>query len=745
MNNKTKILNLNDYKFESKIKLYFSLSLISETDYKKLQNIFGKDFKKIFTSGIILPIDKYYITKNYLDRISIIYKKVDIMFTPNEIISLFRISEIVNILKEYLYENPNVNIYDEEEKNKFYEYLILKQIDKFPQFSTIRNFLRTCEDEEIDNAIKNLDSNMRYEYYKMFGKDEDNKTFIRSWNTKKDEILLSMLSYISNNRPPVKVSDILIKVDPKDELLKQNLFNYIRIKLNVNKSNKEIIEIIESLSINDIIFLKSIYGQSYDETGFVTNSQKFTAIIKKIDRKINNRNRNSNQENNSSLNNRKRTKEYYLKKYNISEELLFKVLENQPEKRKIYVKEYVFDDVPINDMIKRHKVSYQTIYTNVYEFEKNLEQAKEDDFVFRKTKPRYTKEMYMKENNINVYELIKAITYLPTKQKKIIKMYFGIECISKTIREIAKEEKHTQGTIIEYIRLAKDNIMKIIDSNYKIIIEEPEEPLEYTEEDLIKKYNISKEELLDYVNLLGDKQKWCIIYYLKLEKGLTKKDLKDKYAIDKKCYEWNISHAKKRLISLLDNKELDVINNKTELNTLLKELGVSKIDFFLSLETLSDYKIFCVKNYYGIDTNKLTLKEIADLKNKKDYNIRSNINKAKGEIKEIINSGKIYDIKLNKIRISLRQYLYENKDFKEKLKVLNYESSVALTLILDFNFKVSEVQTALGYNTKEQVITTLLDACMHANLKRNDIFKPFKIYSDSEISKADKDKMNGKS
>ncbi len=723
-----------NYDFESKIKFYFSLIFTSIKDYEALVENFGEDIN-IFNNEVRKIELNSELNPNLINNI--IWNNKRINLSDKTILRLFDKEEVETYYNTYSSLNVNFNIDDSEDLENFYIYMLLQKVKEKKQieYGTIYDLFDTFLDEEVINAVANLDFEDKKTFINLFGVKGDLPFEINSNDHVKNDILIKLYSYMLLKREEADIPSIIRNIIDKDAH-EYDFYDYVR-SLCGDKylTNEFIFEMFKKMDYNSMKYIKDVFGSNLDKKKKPSREKDFKRAIQNLIVIV------------------KINKEYRKKK-----ETEF----NHSNKRKAGFEETKKDnkEKKTNQEQKKEEPK-QNFKKTEFKKEKN-EQVKKD------TKPKEKKEKkqelkkkenkklrlsnFLLENGISKEDFLIAITLLDSVSKKVVELYYGLkkepidleaiaQKLSKELEEIIEILENAEEKIVRLIKIGEiekikeenkkkgeakasnsSNKLKSLLSSGKInmatimtamVILEPIEKLvvnhvlnskESSFKEIALELNVKEEKAKDIFEVASNK----IISSLKIDSKENNEEVKEEAKKEEGLKEKTKKEPE-------DKKENEKDSKGSSLASFLKETGLSKKEFFEGFKKLDDFSKKVMSLYLGLYSASVSVSEIAKI-----YGLNEN------EIKKVISSSKSIIVKSSakEEKINLNAFLKENKltnaDF---IKCLDSLSSSNRNLLKQY-FGIGSLPVSLNvlakrYNTDEATINKMVKGALNEVLSNS--------------------------
>ena len=266
-----------NYDFESKIKFYFSLIFTSIKDYEALVENFGENIN-IFDN----EVNGEYLKTNLINNIIWNNKKINL--SDKTILRLFDKEEVETYYNTYSSLNDNFNIDDSEDLENFYIYMLLEKVKEKKQieYGTIYDLFDTFLDEEVINAVANLDFEDKKNFISLFGVKGDLPFEINSNDRVKNDILIKLYSYMLLKREEADIPSIIRNLMDKDAH-EYDFYDYVR-SLCGDKylTNEFIFEMFKKMDYNSMKYIKDVFGNNLYKKKKPSREKDFKRAIQNL-------------------------------------------------------------------------------------------------------------------------------------------------------------------------------------------------------------------------------------------------------------------------------------------------------------------------------------------------------------------------------------------------------------------------------------------------------------------------------
>ncbi len=668
--------------FDSKIKFYFSLFFMSISDFTILIEKYGDDIN-IFDydehNGITEQNNLKLI--NIFGNLNLNNKKIDL--NDKTIMRLFTKEEIINYYDTYSIINNNFNDNDPVELEKFYAYMLLEKVKekKELEYGTIYELFDTFSDEEIINAVSNLDFDDKKTFIDLFGLKGDLKFEINSNDHIKNDILIKLYRYMLLKRDEADIPSIIRNIKEQNAY-EYTFYDYIRSLCgDKDLTNEFIFEMLSKMDYNSKQCIKDVFGKKLDKKNNPPEDKQFKKVVDTLTVIV------------------KINKDYRKRKeaeYNNSNRKKAGFEEKEKKKEKKETKESKTDKK--EEKIKKEDPKKEQEKPEEKTKEENKKNKKEKKEELNTNKKSRLKK-FLEENGLDKKDFEKAVELLNPVSKRVVELYYGVKTEPIELEEISEKIGKPLEDILDILSDAEDKIVDLIKTG-KINKEKKEKPEKEKEEN--KKNIIASNKLKEFVSsnkvkagvlasamlTLDPIEKIIVDAVLNSKNNFFKEvaqDLNIKEEKAKVIYE----NASSKIISLLgiekdEDKQEEKIEKKekeetkeenkgkkrksikdktSSLDEFLKESGLTKTEFYNAFSKLDGFSKSVLSAYLGMYSAPVSLNEIA-----KKYG------RSIKEIENIISSAKDSIIKESKSinKINLNNFLKKNgmsmDGFKEELK-----------------------------------------------------------------------------
>ncbi len=299
-------------------------------------------------------------------------------------------------------------------------------------------------------------------------------------------------------------------------------------------------------------------------------------------------------------------------------------------------------------------------------------------------------------------EILEAIKKLPSQEKTIIELYYGLNGQErKSAEEIAKAFNYTTEYIkTSKILLIKNKIKKILTTPDLL---EKDKPTSHQKKSLRRNENGHRkgllnsfpgktlDEILEAINKLSnqDKQIMELYYGLNGQEAKSKKEIATNFGYAGHYIYTKINNIKKVVQAILDNKLPYNYNNKRvnmslRLKNLLAFFPNNTLDDIIEASTKlpADDKMI-IELYYGLNGQEAkSKKEIATNFGYAESYISRKLNKVKNKLKNILNNSELLEEGINEnIRQKRLLNSFPGRTLDEILEALNKLSSQEKTIM----------------------------------------------------------------
>jgi len=668
--------------FDSKIKFYFSLMFMSINDYTTLIDKYGEDIN-------ILDVDKNndidiktgLKLNNIFDNLKWNNEKIDL--NDKTIMRLFTKEEVVNYYDAYSINN-NFDDNNPVQLEKFYIYMLLEKVKekKELEYGNIYELFDTFSDEEILNAVANLDFEDKKTFIDLFGLKGDITFEINSNDHIKNDILIKLYRYMLLKRDEADIPSIIRNIKEQNAY-KYTFYDYIRSLCgDKDLTNGFIFEMLSKMDYNSKQCIKDVFGEKLDKKRKPPKDKQFKKVVDTLTVivKIN-------------KDYRKRKETEYNKKN--KKKAGFEKQEKKEEKKD-----------PNKEEKKEEKNKEETKKEPKKEQKKPEEKPKEENKKNKKEEPvkkenkKSRLKSFLEENNLEKKDFEKAVELLAPLSKRVVELYYGIKTEPIELEEISEKMGKPLEDILSILSDAEDKIVDLIKTGE--INKRKEEVKPVKEKEKNKKEEKTSSKLKEIVN--SNKVKAEILSAAMLSLEPIEKIIVDAvlYSKDNPLKEVSLSlnikeeearniyeTASSKIISLIDankeeKQESEIKEPKKEekskeekkeekkkqtkdktssLDEFLRENGLTKSEFFNAFSKLDGFSKNVLSMYLGIYSAPCFVSEIA-----------TKYGRSIKEIENIISSAKDKIVKESKSidKINLNNFLNKNgmsmDGFKEGLK-----------------------------------------------------------------------------
>lgn len=609
--------------FNSKIKFYFSLLFMSINDYEVLTNNFGDDIDIFKQDSFHSEINDVFVLNKIFENIKWNNKQIDL--SDKTILNLFNSEEVRNYYDSYSRNNPYFNISDAEDLEDLYIYMLLEKVKekKELEYGTIYDLFDTFLDEEILNAVANLDFSDKKVFIKLFGIKGDETFEINSNDYVRNEILIKLYSYMLSKREEADIPSIIRNIIEKDAY-EYNFYDYIRLMCNDKTlSNEFIYEMLSKMDYNSKKAIKDVFGEKLERKTKPSKEKDFKKAINNLTVVIK-----VNQEY------RKRKNETYKssnKKKAGFEEKKKETKEKKPEEK---------TDEKKKEEPKKEEPKKEEPKKEKKEAQKKKKDKKEEK---PKDNKRARLKKFLNENNIDKKDFEKAVELLEPFSKSVITLYYGLKAEPLELDEMEKRLGKPLEDILDALENAEKKISWLIETGE--INKKKEEPKKEEKKnksvssdrlnDFASKNNLNKDDLIKATMILIPMEKVVMDIYL--NKNINSASLiADILKIDEKEAESIIESATDKIISNLSNvpkqekqekkpkeeqkKEEKQVKKKEEkklvsktgtLDDLLKKKGLTKKEFYEIFNALDSFSKTVIALYLGLYGPSMMVDDIA--------------------------------------------------------------------------------------------------------------------------------------
>lgn len=672
----------NDFKiplFDSKIKFYFSLLFISINDYVILTNYYGDNINIFDYEHHDDTYDKDALKLRFVFE-NIKWNNDKIELKDKVIMRMFSKEEIVSYYDKYSLVNSNFNVSDPVFQERFYIYMLLEKVreKKELEYGTIYELFDTFSDEEILNAVANLDFEDKRTFIELFGLKGDMPFEINSNDHVKNDILIKLYSYMLLKRDEADIATIIRNIKEKSAY-EYSFYDYIRMLCSdMDLSDEFIFEMFVKMDYNSKERIKEVFGDKLNKKVKPPKDKEFKKVTETLSVVV------------------KVNKEYRKRKESIKTDI-----------KKVGPKVKTENKEKTKEQKKEPKEEVKEKKSNSEENKKKKEEVKKGENKKQKLND------FLLENNLDKKDFEKALSLLDGLSKSVIVLYYGVKNNPLNVEEISQKLGKPLDDILIILNKAEEKIVSLIKTRKinKSKKEDKQPKKEYDKKEKIKAsdklYNIIQTSMVASSTLeaamlkLDNTERTILNAVLHAKENALKEvslslNIKEEQAKD--IYE----SASLKIISFLEsykkeekkedkqpkkeekpkeelkesNKKKENLGKASSLNEFLKETGLTKMEFFNSFSKLDGFSKSVLTMYLGLNGHFSSTFEIA-----KKYG------RTTKDIERVISSSKDFIVKeSNKVdKIKLNDFLNKSKmsmdDFKESLKNV---SSLNKNLLMDY-------------------------------------------------------------
>lgn len=647
--------------FDREIKFYFSLLFTTIEEFDYLINFYGEDINIFDRQPFFNQLKDVFKVNKIFEEIKDTYDRINL--SDKVLLKLFSKSEIEDYYNSYGLKNVNFNIDDANDLNDFYTYMFLERVKEKKQveYGTIYDFFDTFLDEEIINAVANLDYEDKKKFIYLFGIKGDITFELNTNDYVKKDILIRLYIYMLEKRDDCDIPKIISNVTQK-EAYQHNFFDYIRSLCKDNSlSNEFIFKMLSKMDHNSIRIIKEVFGNDLKKKPKPPKDKTFKTAINNLTIIINVNKAYENEKMKSNVFKEKKKAGFETEKESLKQE-------NKEGKTKIENRKEIVIEKPEKD--------------------KN---EKTDDIISKKTKEekvvkednkKLRLELFLEENNLNKNDFYKAFKLLDPLSKNIISLYYGVEKKPLELDDIAEKLGKELDEVLIILEDAENDIIDLIKMGKINPIEETKkEPPKEKKEDKKKiKAGLNKtNRLLDFVkeNEIGTETLTEASLVLapieKIVVDLLLNDRKKEEIVEvlhSENVEELIDDCTDKMINLIspqkvieekqskkeEPKDKKLEEKKEQNNNLLNEFlwknKLSKKDFYSRFKTLDSFSKLVLSCYFGLDKEPLNI-----------YDIALKYGRTIEEIEDVIKNAKTKISKTAKKveKLNLNMLLFKNK------------------------------------------------------------------------------------
>lgn len=710
--------------FNSKIKFYFSLLFMSINDYEVLINNFGDDIDIFSQDSFYSKINDVFVLNKILENIK--WNNNQINLSDKTILNLFNSDEIKNYYDSYSRNNSHFNVSDAEDLEEFYIYMLLEKVKekKVLEYGTIYDLFDTFLDEEILNAVANLDFSDKKVFIKLFGIKGDETFEINSNDYVKNGILIKLYSYMLLKREEADIPSIIRNIIERDAY-EYNFYDYIRLMCNDKTlSNEFISEMLSKMDYNSKKAIKDVFGEKLERKAKLSKEKEFKKAINNLTVviKINKEYRKRKNETYKSSNKKKAGFEEKKK-------------EKKPEEK---------TDEKKKEEIKKEEPKKEELKKEEKESQKKKKDKKEEK---SKENKKSRLKNFLDENNIEKKDFEKAVELLEPFSKSVITLYYGLKAQPLELDEMVERLDKPLEDILDALENAEKKIIRLIETGEinKKKEESKKEENKNVSSDRLNSFasenNIKKDDLIKATMFLIPMEKVVMDIYINKNINSISK-IADILKIDEKEVEGIIESATDKIISNLSNvskeeqneisknevkkeekkdkkkEEKKLVSKTGSLDDLLKKKGLTKKEFYEIFNTLDSFSKTVMSLYLGLYGPSMGIDDIA-----KKYGMMPSA------VEKIISQAesKFTKKKVKIEKLSLSELLNKNGISKDDfIKELNKLESNKKNIIKDYfgirSISLSMEELSRKYGKSSEEINKIVGAIVKeiSESKKND-------------------------
>ncbi len=672
---KEKNYNLKIPNFDSKIKFYFSLLFMSISDFEVLVENFKDEIDVFSDFDFSFSVKDIYTLTKIMENLKWNNDMIDL--SDKTILRLFNEEEVINYFNSYNMINSDFNIDDPEDLERLYTYMLLEKVKekKEIEYGTLYDLFDTFSDEEILNAVANLDYHYKKIFIFYFGMKGDQIFEINSNDHVKNEILIKLYSYMLLKREEADILSIIRNQINKGQLM-FTFFDYIRIMCKDNSlTNAFISEMLSKMDYNSQRYIKEVFGEKLQNKAKPKKDKDFKKAIDNLTLII------------------KINKEYRKKKKAFFEE--------KKEKKKIFeeeksnqVKKEKQKENKLESEKEKEQPKQKTVKVNVkIKDSKKQKKSKANKKIKENKKERLKK--FLQKNNIDKKSFEKALKLLDPISKEAISLYYGIKVEPLDLQEISNKIGKSLDELLDILENAEKKIILLIETGK--INKEKQEAKEVNDKNIsssklmkyINENNVKTNDLIKVTAMLAPIEKTVMDIYLN-KKITSSTEIAKTLNMDIAEVNLLFDSATDKMISALskepkeekkqkedddkkdlkedkkeDKKDKNKSNNYGSLNNFLKRKGITKKEFLDTFKTLDSFSKSVMALYLGLYASPVAIEEIAKKYNRTVDEINRIISFSDGKF----NKKKINDKKLN-LNSILTKYGVSKDTFVSKLDSL---------------------------------------------------------------------------
>lgn len=684
--------------FDSRIKFYFSLFFMSINDYTILTNQYGEDIN-LFDAEKNNDIDikTSLEINNIFDNLKWNNEKINL--SDKTILNLFVEDEIKNYYECYSIKNPSFNISDPEDLQDLYIYMLLEKVKekKQTEFGTIYDLFDTFSDEEILNAVANLDYVDKKVFIDLFGIKGDETFEINSNDRLQNEILIKLYSYMLLKREEADIPTIIRNIIDKDAY-EYTFYDYIRTLCNDKTlSNEFISEMLSKMDYNSKKYIKDVFGEKLEKKTKPSKQRDFKKAVNNLSIII------------------KVNKEYRKRK---------QISYDEPKKKKAGFEEKEKNNEkkdPKKESKKEEKPKEKTKEEPKKEQKKVEEKPKEENKKTKKEEPKKKEnkksrlKKFLEENNINKKDFEKAVELLDPVSKRVITLYYGINIEQLELKEISERLGESLEDLLVILENAEKKIISLIETGE--INKKKQEPkkdkvnnvysnklMNYASEN-----NLELSDLIKATVVLVPMEKMVMDIYLKKNIKSTSQIAKTLNIKPEEASSLFDSATDKIISNLSKNTDLepkkvepeekpkeekkeepkkkDILKKVGSLDDFLKRKGITKKEFFDIFKTLDPFTKTVMALYLGLYASAVSIDKIAEKYNRTINEIENVISSAENKFNKKITKEKKLNLNelLNKYGITKNDFIsnLNNLPVNKRYMIMDYFGIRTLSMSIE--------------------------------------------------------------
>lgn len=684
--------------FDSRIKFYFSLFFMSINDYTILTNQYGEDINLFDAEkNNNIDIKTSLEINNIFDNLKWNNEKINL--SDKTILNLFVEDEIKNYYECYSIKNPSFNISDPEDLQDLYIYMLLEKVKekKQTEFGTIYDLFDTFSDEEILNAVANLDYVDKKVFIDLFGIKGDETFEINSNDRLQNEILIKLYSYMLLKREEADIPTIIRNIIDKDAY-EYTFYDYIRTLCNDKTlSNEFISEMLSKMDYNSKKYIKDVFGEKLEKKTKPSKQKDFKKAVNNLSIII------------------KVNKEYRKRK---------QISYDEPKKKKAGFEEKEKKNEkkdPKKESKKEEKPKEKTKEEPKKEQKKVEEKPKEENKKTKKEEPKKKEnkksrlKKFLEENNINKKDFEKAVELLDPVSKRVITLYYGINIEQLELEEISERLGESLEDLLVILENAEKKIISLIETGE--INKKKQEPkkdkvnnvysnklMNYASEN-----NLELSDLIKATVVLVPMEKMVMDIYLKKNIKSTSQIAKTLNIRPEEVSSLFDSATDKIISNLSKNTDLepkkvepeekpkeekkeepkkkDILKKVGSLDDFLKRKGITKKEFFDIFKTLDPFTKTVMALYLGLYASAVSIDKIAEKYNRTINEIENVISSAENKFNKKITKEKKLNLNelLNKYGITKNDFIsnLNNLPVNKRYMIMDYFGIRTLSMSIE--------------------------------------------------------------